>query len=117
MNNLLKLLLITTFLTGGNLMAETHEFVFFKFKESIKKDQQESLMETLNICVKKHEGLLSRTYYYSEKSNRWVDHVVWTSLDYANKASAEIMKDPQAGEVFKNIDDKTMVFSHYEKKN
>jgi len=113
----LRLLTVIGLLLGGNTMAETHEFVVFKFNDGIAKGEQEKLMAQLNSCVQKYDGLISRSYYYSEKDNRWIDHVTWTSSQAATKASAAIMKDPNAGTVFKNIDEKSMIFSHYDKKN
>lgn len=95
----------------------TYEIVFFKFQEHISIEEQTELMSTLTNLASSYEGFKYREYYYSRENKFWVDLVVWETLEQAKKASEEIMKNPLAGTIFGKIDQKSMVFSHYEKIN
>lgn len=114
---------LKTLLIGGLLMlgsniasaGDIFEIVTFKFKENVSMEDQKKALEKLNTCVKKYEGFKSREYFFSKESNSWIDSVVWTSSENAKKAAEQVMKDPEAGKIFSLMDDKSMVFSHYEK--
>lgn len=93
--------------------GDAFEIVSMKFKDGISIEDQKASMEKLNSVVKKFEGFKSRDYYYSEENGRWFDFVVWSDLKLAKRASEQAMKDPVAGEVFMKMDEKTMIFSHY----
>ncbi|EQC47384.1 hypothetical protein [Bacteriovorax sp. Seq25_V] len=105
------------FMLGSNIViaGDIFEIVTFKFKENVSMEDQKKALEKLNTCVKKYEGFKSREYYFSKDSNTWVDSVVWTSSENAKKAAEQVMKDPEAGKIFSMIDDKSIVFSHYER--
>ncbi len=103
-------------LGSNNLLAEdTFEIVSFKFKENVSMEDQKMALEKLNVCVKKYEGFKSREYYFSKDSNSWIDSVVWVSSEKAKNAADLIMKDPEARKIFSLMDDKSIVFSHYER--
>ena len=114
---------VKTLLIGGLFMLgsnaakaeDVFEIVSFKFKENVSMEDQKKALEKLNTCVKKYEGFKSREYYFSKESNSWIDSVVWTSSEDAKKAAEQIMKDPETGKIFSLMDDKSMVFSHYER--
>ena len=92
------------------------EIVCVSFKDGVSIDDQESYMEQLNGIIKNFEGFKSRDYFYSHENKRWVDFVSWTDLSLAKKASDELMKHPLALELISMMDEKTMIFSHYENK-
>jgi len=94
---------------------EAYEVVSMKFKENVGLEEQKRLMEKLNPIVERFEGFLSREYFYSADNGRWIDLVVWSSLEHAKKASDEAMKIPEAGEIFAQIDETSMIFSHYKR--
>ncbi len=92
---------------------DTFEIISMKFKDSVSVQKQKELLNQLNSIVKKFDGFKARDYYYSEDNGRWIDYVVWESLKHAKKASEEVMRNPEAGEIFQYIDDNSMIFSHY----
>jgi hypothetical protein len=93
-------------------MAEIHEYVVFKFKGDIAGDEQLAIMRALDPLVAPLGGFRSREYFYSEADNRWVDHVVWASIEEAH-ASEAIMDDPVAKRLFERMDQDTLVFGRY----
>lgn len=112
-----------TLILGGLIMLfssiataqDTFEVVSTKFKEGISQEEQKRLMAKLNEIVKNFDGFKSRDYYYSSENGRWIDFVVWESLEQAKKASEQAMQNPEAGKVFSQIDEKSMIFSHYQR--
>ena len=96
------------------LATDAFEVVSMKFKDNVKLDEQKSLMAELNQVIQKFEGFKSRDYYSSE-NGRWIDFVVWSDVKLAKKAAEAGMSDPKAGAFFSKLDDKTMIFSHYER--
>jgi len=113
----MKLLLGCLFMLFSNLALATDAFeiVSLKFKDDVKVDEQKKLMADLNGVIQKFEGFKSRDYFYSPENGRWIDFVVWSDVKLAKKASEAALNDPKAGAVFSKIDEKTMIFSHYEK--
>jgi len=95
--------------------GDAFEVVSVKFKDGVSFEVQESLMLTLNEVVHTFEGFKSRDYYYSKDNGRWIDFVVWESVEKAKKASEKAMSNPKAKKVFAQMDNKTMIFSHYER--
>jgi hypothetical protein len=51
---------------------------------------------------------------FSEGNDRWVDHLVWTTMDVA-KASEKVTEDAEAAALFARFDPDSVVFSRYEK--
>lgn len=104
-----------TIVLGDKKSKEAIEIVVMKFKDNVSFDDQKKSMETLSKIVSSFKGFVSREYYYSSENKRWIDFVIWESLELAKKASAEAMKNPTAGEIFSKIDQPDMIFSHYER--
>ena len=90
-----------------------HEIVSFRFKDEVSSEDQKLMMGVLNEKLVSYDGFLSRDYYYSVDNGRWIDFVLWSDESLAKKASESIVNDPQAGSVLSQIDEKTMIFSHY----
>lgn len=93
----------------------SQEIVSFRFKDEVSFEDQRLLMSVLNEKLVDYDGFNSRDYYYSVENRRWLDFVVWSDVTLAKTASESMMNDPQAVSVFSKIDEKTMIFSHYEK--
>lgn len=89
------------------------EIVSFKFNDDVSLDAQKHFMENLNSVVANYEGFKSRNYFYSADNGRWIDVVVWSDEKLAKQASQHAMKDPAIGEIFSKMDEKSMIFSHY----
>ena len=93
--------------------SDAFEVVSMSFKKGTSLDEQKSLMEKLNSIVTQFEGFKSRDYFYSKDNGRWIDFVVWVDVGSAKKASEQVMKNPEAGAVFSQIEESSMMFSHY----
>ena len=104
-------MLLTNLATAGDVF----EVVSVKFKAGINIEEQKKLMMDLNNVIKKFEGFKSRDYYYSVENGRWIDFVAWTDIKLAKKASEQAMTNTLAGNVFSKMDEKSMIFSHYER--
>lgn len=102
-------------MTAASLVnaEESYEIVSFSFKEEVSFTAQKNAAESLNDIVSQYPGFKSRSYYYSEESNRWIDFVIWDSITAAKAASEKVMNNPEARELFMLMDEETMIFSHY----
>lgn len=109
-----RLLTGVLFLISATTSAEpTYEIVHTKFKPEISLEEQKELMATLNQIVQEFDGFESRSYFYSEELNAWVDVVTWTNSQSALIANELAMKNAEALKVFAYMDEKNMIFSHY----
>ncbi len=102
-------------LTSSLALADAFEVVSLKFKEGVRLEEQKSLMAELNQVITNYEGFKSRDYFYSPENGRWIDFVVWSDVKLAKRAAEAAMNDPKVGVVFSKMDEKTMIFSHYER--
>lgn len=108
---------------GGILMlssqvavaGDVFEIVSSKFKDTVTLEEQKAQMAQLNEIVSKFEGFKSRDYFYSEENGRWIDFIVWNDLNLAIAASKQAMNDPVARSIFMNIEENSMIFSHYQR--
>jgi hypothetical protein len=105
------IMLFSNLATAG----DAFEVVSLKFNEGVSLEEQKKLMMDLNSIVKKFDGFKSRDYYYSSENGRWIDFVVWSDVKLAKKASEQIMIDPAAGALVSKMEEKSMIFSHYER--
>lgn len=88
------------------------EVVLFKTKPGYTQDQAQEALESLNRHVVKFDGFISRKLSVDEQGN-WMDLVYWESKGLALKAAEEIMKVPEAAQVFEVIDDSTIQMYHF----
>jgi hypothetical protein len=91
-----------------------HEFVVLKFKDGFDLDAQVETMRELDPILAALDGFVSREYFFSDADQRWVDHVVWASLEAAT-ASEEVLDDPAASRLFARFDPASIVFGRYGK--
>lgn len=95
--------------------TESFEIVSFAFNPDVTFDVQAASTEALNEIVQELKGFKSRAFYYSEQSQRWVDFIVWETIEDAQSASQQIMANPKALEIFALMDKESLSFSHYDK--
>ncbi len=101
--------------SNGAVAGDAFEIVSVKFMDGVNIEEQKKLMMELNNLIKKFAGFKSRDYYYSNENGRWIDFLVWSDVSLAKKASEQMMTDPVAADVISKMDEKTMIFSHYER--
>lgn len=94
---------------------DVYEIVSFQYKEDIPFKVQKQSTESLNVIVSGFKGFKSRNFYYSDSNGRWIDLVVWETMEDAKRASEQAMEDPEALKIFALMDEQSMVFSHYKK--
>jgi enolase len=88
--------------------------VHTKFKSEISVEKQKELMAALNQVVQTFDGFESRSYFYSDELNAWVDVVTWVNSQAALAASKLAMENAKALKVFAYMDETNMIFSHYQ---
>lgn len=94
----------------------TFEIIALQFQAGIDFAAQETAMQKLNPIVQTASGFVSRDYYYSEENGHWIEFITWEDEAAAKQASADMMKNENALAVFGMVDQKTMLFSHYQHK-
>ena len=92
---------------------DAFEIISLQFKSEVSLEQQQQAMSSLNDIVKEFSGFKSRDYFYSQENGRWIDLVVWSDINLAKQASADVMQNPAAGAVFSLMDENSMIFSYY----
>lgn len=90
------------------------EIISLEFKETVSLEQQQEAMASLNALITELAGFQSRDYFYSKDNGRWIEFITWSDEALAKKASDEMMKNEQALEVFCLVNEKSMIFSHYQ---
>jgi hypothetical protein len=93
-------------------MPEVDEFVVFRFRQDVAYEQQLATMRELDRVLAALDGFGSREYFYSEHEDRWVDHIVWASMEDA-LASERVLEDPVAQPLFERFDPTSVVFGRY----
>ncbi len=118
--NLKGYLVICTVLAGCQQMEKNMdkeigaiEVVIFKTKEGYSQGQAQAALERLNDLVKGYDGFISRKLSVDENGN-WMDLVYWESQDLAVKAAEEVMKVPEAAEIFQVIEETSMQMHHFQ---
>ena len=92
------------------------EIIALQFRNDVTFEDQETAMASLNPIVQTAPGFQSRDYYYSEENGHWIEFIVWKDDASAKAASKAMMSNDEAIAVFCLIDEKTMLFSHYQHK-
>lgn len=101
--------------TTANL-NNSFEIIALQFRSDVNFADQETAMAKLNAVVQTAEGFKSRDYYYSEENGHWIEFIVWENEAAAKAASKAMMRNDEAIAVFCLVDEKTMLFSHYQHK-
>jgi enolase len=101
-------------ITTATAAEPTYEIVHTKFKSEISVEKQKELMAALNQVVQTFDGFESRSYFYSEELDAWVDVVTWANSQSALAANKLAMENAEALKVFAYMDETNMIFSHYQ---
>lgn len=91
-------------------MAEVHEFVVMEFKEGISKEEQTEAMKEFEQYIAACEGFKLREIFYSDEDNRWIDHIIWESMELADNAD-KIIAIPEVAAILAKTDSTKTVFS------
>lgn len=89
------------------------EMVLWKSAEGISPDEAKKSITKLNDFVSKQPGFIARKTAIAE-DGKFLDIVYWTDLKSAKTASEKAMKTEELMPIFSTIDQKEMVFQHFE---
>jgi len=93
--------------------ATVIEMVLFRTNEGIKPEEAKTELKKLNDFLTKQKGFISRKTAVAD-DGQYLDIVYWTDLNTAKAASDKAMQDPDTLKVFNIIEQKTMLFKHFE---
>ena len=117
--NLLIVILLAAACSGKNektknmKQASVIELVLWKPKSGVSTEEMKASITELNQIVNQMDGFISRETALSE-DGQFVDIVYWTDLESAQKASELAIQNPSAQKVFSLIDEKEMLFKHFD---
>jgi hypothetical protein len=95
-------------------MADVHEFTSFRFKPEFDREEQFRSMEELAPLMVSQDGLLRRSWHYSERDDSWMSHLVWTDEAAIDAAGPRLETDLRAVAIFDRFDLDSMHYSRYE---
>ncbi|MCB9363804.1 MAG: hypothetical protein H6587_04470 [Flavobacteriales bacterium] len=93
--------------------AKIIEMVMWKSVEGISPEQAKTSITKLNDFVSEQPGFIARKTAIAE-DGKFLDIVYWTDLKSAKEASEKAMKTEELMPIFSTIDQKEMVFQHFE---
>ena len=101
--------------TKKSKMEQAHivEMVLWKSKEGIGTEEAKNAIVQLNDFVKHQPGFVARKTALAE-DGKFLDIVLWTDLKSAKTASEKAMKNESLIPIFSTIDEKEMIFQHFE---
>ena len=91
----------------------TIEMVKFQLKSGISSEEGRRQLEKLTACASKFPDFLGRNLSQDQQTKTWLDLVYWETLENAQFAAQEIMKDPSALAIFGVIDDASIQMQHW----
>jgi len=93
--------------------AKIIEMVMWKSVEGISPEEAKKSITKLNNFVSEQPGFVARKTAMAE-DGKFLDIVYWTDLKSAKEASEKAMKTEELMPIFSTIDQKEMVFQHFE---
>lgn len=93
--------------------AQIIEMVMWKSVEGIAQEDTKKSITKLNAFVSKQPGFVARKTALAE-DGKFLDIVYWEDLKSAKDASEKAMKTEELIPIFSTIDQKEMVFQHFE---
>jgi hypothetical protein len=95
-------------------MAEVHEFISFKFKPGFDRGTQYLTMSELEPVMMAQEGLRRRDWYFSEREEIWVTHLLWADEASIDAAGPRLESDSEAMHLFDRFDTESMHYAKFE---
>lgn len=92
--------------------AQIVEMVLWKSKEGVSTADAKNAIIQLNEFVQQQPGFVSRKTALAE-DGKFLDIVLWTDLNAAKTASEKAMKNEKLIPIFSTIDEKEMIFQHF----
>ena len=93
--------------------AQIIEMVMWKSVEGIAQEDAKKSITKLNAFVSEQPGFVARKTALAE-DGKFLDIVYWKDLKSAKNASEKAMKTEELIPIFSTIDQKEMVFQHFE---
>lgn len=91
----------------------TLEVVLTTFNKDLDSNAQKQEMAKLNTIVNTLPGFISRSYFFNQEQQQWVDLVVWQDPSSAENAGKLVMSNAVALSVFEKMDQSKTNFGHY----
>ncbi len=91
----------------------THEIVLLRFAPGLDARAQAQRMALLGQFIQVQTGFVSRSSYYDEASNAWVDHVTWSSRADAEAAMEKSQSAEDLAPVFRDLVKDDLRIGHY----
>jgi hypothetical protein len=95
-------------------MADVHEFILFGFKPGFDRSTQFETMREIAPVMTALEGMKVREWYYSERDDLWVTHLIWVDEEAIERAGPELERDKRAMSLFDRLDLDTLVYAKFE---
>jgi hypothetical protein len=89
------------------------EMVLFRTNEGIMPEEAKTELTKLNEYLTRQRGFISRNTAAAD-DGQYLDIVYWTDLNAAKTASDNAMQVPDVTKVFTIIEQKTILFKHFE---
>jgi len=89
------------------------EMVMWQSVEGINAEEAKESITKLNAFVSEQSGFISRKTAMAE-DGKFLDIVYWTDLKSARDASEKAIKTKELIPIFSKIDQKEMIFQHFE---
>jgi hypothetical protein len=89
------------------------EMVLWKSVDGISPEEAKKSITKLNDFVREQSGFVARKTAMAE-DGKFLDIVYWTDLKSAKNASEKALKTEELIPIFSTIDQKEMVFQHFE---
>ena len=93
--------------------AKIIEMVMWKSVDGITQEEAKNAISKLNDFVSKQSGFVARKTAVAA-DGKFLDVVYWTDLQSAQAASEKAMQTEELIPIFNTIDQKEMVFQHFE---
>jgi hypothetical protein len=95
-------------------MAEVHELISFKFKQGFDRGVQFLTMSELEPMMMAQDGLARRDWYFSEREEIWVTHLVWDDEASIDAAGPRMEAEEETMRLFSRFDTESMHYAKFE---
>jgi len=88
------------------------EIPLYRFRKDVSFEDAKRVTLGLNEFLRTAPGFKTRSTYYDEKSNVWIDVVEWETMELALKALEDFSKSPSFEEFVKLADPEFNLMHH-----